>query len=593
MAEPSATVQTSPKESEPVIPTILKSASLYVGDLPPTVNESAIYGIFVKENITGILSIRVCRDINTRNSLGYAYVNFEDEKKAEQALETLRSPQIGGKPCRIMWSIRDPSIRKSGVGNIFIKNLEVSISNDDLYRLFLDFIKEQKKIEQEQSGVPSDSINISDSDVKDEILSCKVACDRNGKSKGYGFVHFARPELAEKAKKKFHGLAFNEKVVFVGDFIPRKDRPVKNNQDTFTNIYIKDLDKETVKTSEDLENLFKEFGVITSAKLMTDENNVSKGFGFVNFETHEAAVKAIEGRRNYTLAGKVIYVTRALSREERDKELEQQRRAHESALFGNDARKGKIGGISLCNLYVKNLVDKIDDAKLKDLFTKFGTITSAKVMVNDNNVSKGFGFVCFSTPEEASAAINGLDKELVEGKPLYVAIAQPLQERRRQLDSLHAARGNPRGQGMIPGYPYAPPVFAYPGRGMVPSPFPAGPPMFQMGVPMQQPFGRGGPGGNRRGGVPGHLPVGRGMGDPRAGGRDVVSDILRNKDVPSLVRLLTTTLQQKRVALDQAAIAQVESWTQEIEKESNDLARVDEIARRAFALMSQPPQNQM
>ena len=81
MADPSAAVQTQ-KENEPIIPpTILKSSTLYVGDLPQTVNESAIYNIFVKENITGILSIRVCRDINTRNSLGYAYVNFEDETK--------------------------------------------------------------------------------------------------------------------------------------------------------------------------------------------------------------------------------------------------------------------------------------------------------------------------------------------------------------------------------------------------------------------------------------------------------------------------------------------------------------------------------
>jgi len=208
--------------------------------------------------------------------------------------------------------------------NIFIKNLEVNISNDDLYRLFLDFIKEHRKTELEQSGASAPVI-ISDGDVKDEILSCKVACDRNGKSKGYGFVHFARPELAEKAKKKFHKLVFNDKVVFVGDFIPRKDRPQRNKLDTFTNLYIKDLDKEAIKTTDDLENLFKEFGVITSARLMTDESNVSKGFGFVNFETHEAAVKAIEGRRNYTIAGKVIYVTRALSREERDKEQEQQR----------------------------------------------------------------------------------------------------------------------------------------------------------------------------------------------------------------------------------------------------------------------------
>merc|ERR1719341_3010726 len=51
------------------------------------------------------------------------------------------------------------------------------------------------------------------------------------------------------------------------------------------------------------------------------------------------------------------------------------------------------------NLYVKNLDDTIDDERLRKEFAPYGTITSAKVM-NEEGRSKGFGFVCFSSPEE-------------------------------------------------------------------------------------------------------------------------------------------------------------------------------------------------
>ena len=57
-------------------------------------------------------------------------------------------------------------------------------------------------------------------------------------------------------------------------------------------------------------------------------------------------------------------------------------------------------------MYIKNLDETTDDDGLKELFEEFGTITSVAAMKEENGKCKGFGFVCFSSPDEATKAIN-------------------------------------------------------------------------------------------------------------------------------------------------------------------------------------------
>jgi len=265
------------------------SGSLYVGDLHPDITETQLFEVF--KEIGPVVSIRVCRDAITRRSLGYAYVNYHNVGDAERALDLLNYKELKGKPCRIMWSQRDPSLRKSGNSNIFIKNLDKKIDNKTLFDTFSRF---------------------------GNILSCMVATDEMTNSKGYGFVHYEKEEDAEMAIKMVNEKLLAGKKCYVGKFIPSKARNT-DREPKWTNIFVKNLPKSIDEVK--LRATFGQFGEITSAILMIDENQLTRGFGFVNFKAHEEAKKAVEEMNGKEFDGEQIYVGKAQKKAEREKEL--------------------------------------------------------------------------------------------------------------------------------------------------------------------------------------------------------------------------------------------------------------------------------
>ncbi|KEG08392.1 putative poly(A)-binding protein [Trypanosoma grayi] len=369
-----------------------RTASLYVGDLPVDMSnpEEALGRVF--GSVGPVASIRVCRDMNTQRSLGYAYVNFQHPADAEKALETLNYTDIiPGRPIRIMPSMRDPTMRRTGANNVYVKISDKSWTAKDLRDVFSSCGK---------------------------VLSAKVTCDSDGKSLGYGFVLFESADAA-KAALNMGVDSLGDGVAAVAPFIRKMERLAEEAK-TFVNVYTKNIKKG--EAEENVRKEFENFGEVTSMFLSGHPQHETM-FSIVSFATHDAAVAAINslnGSADSPIAipdGK-LFVCRALKKKDR-----QQAEASGQALYQSQGR----------NLYVKHLDDSVTREKLEELFSPFGKITSCALMRDASGVSREFGFVCFETKEDAAAALREMNSKTVYSKPLYVSYAEQKDMRRRIL----------------------------------------------------------------------------------------------------------------------------------------------------------------
>ncbi len=106
------------------------------------------------------------------------------------------------------------------------------------------------------------------------------------------------------------------------------------------------------------------------------------------------------------------------------------------------------------NIYVGNLSWTMGDQELQDLFTPYGEVASAKIVVDKfkGNRSKGFGFVEMPSDEQAQAAIAALHQSEVDGRSIVVNESQPKPQGERSSYGGGGGRSNGGGGGSRGGY---------------------------------------------------------------------------------------------------------------------------------------------
>lgn len=166
---------------------------------------------------------------------------------------------------------------------------------------------------------------------------------------------------------------------------------------------------------DNLKEIFQEFGNVTVVKIPKRKKGGSKGFGFVTFDTEEAATLAVKRMNNVSVEDRRIGVVYSTSQEKKEK----------PAVEGAESNR----------LHIRQLewgTNGVTDEDLQNEFGKFGTIKAANVKKTSKGASKGYGFVEFDTVDEARAAKDAMDNKELKGRAIRVYFSKNVSRTRRE-----------------------------------------------------------------------------------------------------------------------------------------------------------------
>ncbi|KAL1256002.1 hypothetical protein QQF64_014063 [Cirrhinus molitorella] len=266
-------------------------------------------------------------------------------------------------------------VERDQLGPLFVGNLHPDVTEQVLLSTFLQF---------------------------GPICFVRVCRDKaTNLSRGFGFVTFAHRHNAENARDT---LIFSEllgKPMRI--MLAQHDSTLRKSR--IGNIMIKGLARDIDDLA--LYNTFSCFGEVLSSRVVCDSNGEPKGYGFVHYASLEAAELAIEKLDGMLLNDHQVSISSHKPYKEQQ--------VDKNANFKSCRKKDY-------SLHVSNLPYKLDSDHLCSLFSAFGNVNSAKVIMN-NRRSRGYGFVSYSSINNAITAVSLMNGYIVGNRPLKVALS--------------------------------------------------------------------------------------------------------------------------------------------------------------------------
>lgn len=254
--------------------------------------------------------------------------------------------------------------------SLYIGELREDVNEQDLYEVFSRF-------------GPLDSIKV-----------CRNW--DSGKPLGYGFLNYGSSESADLALKSCN-------------FYPIKGKPCRlmwstkrsatsKNEEEAANVYVKGLAREV--DSKMLHEMFNKYGSVLSAKVASNKQGLSLGYGYVSFTSDSGANKAIGELNGKLVLGQIITVERFIEKSKRSQ---------------------KNGS----NVHVSNIPPFWTKQELEIRFSIYGAIRSAVIMRDEKGNSRRFGFVSFKQYQSAQLAIED-NKHLLANPEVDGVFSTPL-----------------------------------------------------------------------------------------------------------------------------------------------------------------------
>ncbi|XP_029471521.1 nucleolin isoform X2 [Rhinatrema bivittatum] len=365
--------------------------SVFIGNLNSSKDfdeiKEAVRQFFSKKNLPVV-------DVRVGSTKKFGYADFSSEENLQAALE-LSGKKIMGLEIKLEKAKSKEGIKEHkkerDARTLFVKNLPYSMTAEELKEVF------------------------------ENAIDIRLPLGKDGSGKGIAYIEFKTEAEAEAALEEKQGAEVEGRAILV-DYTGQKSQQSGGGKRGESKILI--VNNLSYSATEDsLQELFQK-----AATIRVPQNNQGrpKGFAFVEFSTMEDAKEALESYNNTEIEGRTIRL-----------EFSQT-----SGPQGGGNSRG-FGGGQTKTLFVRGLSDETTEETLREAFD--GSVGARIATDRDTGASKGFGFVDFSSAEEAKAAKEAMEDGEIDGNKVILDFAKPKGDGHRGGRGGFGGRGGGRG----------------------------------------------------------------------------------------------------------------------------------------------------